>query len=170
MERKENTFAQIKDALAILVETGYPGLRRDIIDIENVNKILDVYIINPPLPRIPNDIEKYPKEFKGVKEYNKVLLDKWIELIKSMPYIYYIIDIDLVETHNIISGCFPINHMEMNEDNNICSGTFAFEAGGFAKIDFNNNSSLQGSWEDVYKALADFVLKLTQTIIPEISK
>ncbi len=114
-------------------------------------------------------IKKYPKEFKGIKEYNALLLKEWIKLLESMPYIYHDIDMEFIGTHNVISGCFPVDHEEMDEEYVIYSGIFDFKTGGLASIDFDGENVFQGTWKDVYKKLVDSITKLTKTILPEIS-
>ena len=157
MEEARNIYAQMKRGLELLSE--FPGLTRDIIDMDHANKVLDAHISNPPVPDIPKDILKYSQELTKVQKKNDTLLKNWIKLIDSVPKVGYDIDINFIGTQNIISGCFPIDEEELRDEDSIYSGSFA-------EIDFDD-IPLQGTWEDVYKKLVDFMKKLLEKTIPE---
>ncbi len=165
MEENNNIFSEIKNALEILAASNYPGLEKDIINLNQANEVLDAFIANPPIPQFPDNIRNYSQELKRIEEDNKNLLKKWKSLLAEIPHICYDDDTDYIGMNNILSGCFPLNNDETNDAYGVGSGIFDFRVDGKAEIDFEE-SKYTGSWEEVYKKLIDFMENLLKNTTP----
>ena len=164
--KKNNIFAQIKEALNILVNMGYPHLEKDVIDIDEANKVLASCVLIPPTPTISDNLYSYESQQSIFEKEER--FKEWKKLLNEIPYLWICdewgdneIDVDKVFVAYYPKNLEDIRKLE-DGDSYVPEGYITLETGGTAL-----SSEGDGAWEEVYIKVRDFMKDLSKkSIIP----